>query len=161
MHRGCVSNFPISVKIARERSAWSPIDSNSDELLRLWWVTDFGSVSANAAESTTAEQPIDTIKKNERTNIAASPQISKVSATRANCSALPKQKFCSTSPLDVIASFYANNAGWQLLEERQDRAALQLAADDPLASGINSVNLEDRLGDVETDCRDRLHGSLL
>src|ERR1035437_2569304 len=38
----------------------------------------------------------------ERTSIAASPHIRKVSATRANCSALPKQKFCSTSPLDVI-----------------------------------------------------------
>ena len=37
-------------------------------------------------------------------------------------------------------------------------ATLQLATDDHLASGINSVNLEDRLGDVETDCRDRLHG---
>ena len=47
------------------------------------------------------------------------------------------------------------------LEERQDRAALQLAADDHLAGGINSVNLEHRLGDVETDCHDRLHGSLL
>jgi hypothetical protein len=30
-----------------------------------------------------------------------------------------------------------------------------------LAGGINSVDLENRLGDVETDCRDRLHGSLL
>jgi hypothetical protein len=26
---------------------------------------------------------------------------------------------------------------------------------------VNSVDLENRLGDVETDCRDRLHGSLL
>jgi hypothetical protein len=40
------------------------------------------------------------------------------------------------------ASFYANQAGWQLLEKRQDSAPLQLAADDHLASGINSVNLE-------------------
>jgi len=52
----------------------------------------------------------------------------------------------------------SHQAWWQLLEKRQDRAPLQLAADDHLASGINSVNLEDRLGDVETDCRDRLHG---
>jgi hypothetical protein len=93
MHRGCVNTFPISVKIARERSAWSAIDSNSDGLFRLWWATDFGSVSANTAESAAAtEQPIDTIKKNERTNIAGSPQIRKVSATRANCSALPGQR---------------------------------------------------------------------
>src|ERR1019366_10512126 len=93
MHRGCVYNFPISAKIARERSAWSPIDSNSDGPLRLGWATDFGSVSANAAESAVAaEQPIDTIKKNERNNIAASPQIRKLSATRANCSALPQPR---------------------------------------------------------------------
>jgi len=32
------------------------------------------------------------------------------------------------------------------LVKRQDVATLQLAADDDLASGINSVNLEDRLG---------------
>jgi hypothetical protein len=59
------------------------------------------------------------------------------------------------------ASFYADQAWRQLLEERQDRAPLQLAADDHLASGINSVNLKDRLGDVQPACRDRLHGALL
>jgi hypothetical protein len=53
---------------------------------------------------------------------------------------------------------HANQAWWQLLEERQEVAPLQLTADDHLTSGINSVNLEDRLGNVETDCRDRLHG---
>jgi len=37
-------------------------------------------------------------------------------------------------------------------------STLQLAANDYLTTGINSMNLEDRLGDVETDCRDRLHG---
>jgi len=56
------------------------------------------------------------------------------------------------------ASLYTNQAGWQPLEERQDVTTLQLVTDDHLASGINSVNLEDRLGDVETDCLDRLHG---
>jgi hypothetical protein len=56
---------------------------------------------------------------------------------------------------------YANQARWQLLEERQDVAPLQLAANYHPASGINAVNLEDRLGDVETDCRDRLHRQLL
>ena len=59
------------------------------------------------------------------------------------------------------ASLDANQARWQLLEERQDGAALQLAADDHLAGGINSVDLKDRLGDVETDRRDRLHDWLL
>jgi hypothetical protein len=47
---------------------------------------------------------------------------------------------------------------WQLLKERQDVATLQLAADDHLTGSINSVNLEDGLGYVETDCRYRLHG---
>src|ERR1035438_2512006 len=70
MQRGCVNNFPISANIARERSAWSAIDSNSDGALRLWRPTDFGSVSANAAESAVAaEQPIAATRKNERTDI--------------------------------------------------------------------------------------------
>src|ERR1700730_6024158 len=51
------------------------------------------------------------------------------------------------------ASLDANQAGWQLLKECQHVAALQLAADDHLAGGINPVDLENRLGDVETDCR--------
>jgi hypothetical protein len=34
------------------------------------------------------------------------------------------------------------------LEERQDRASFQLAADDRLATSINAVNLENRLGDI-------------
>jgi hypothetical protein len=55
------------------------------------------------------------------------------------------------------AGLYANQARWQLLEERQDVATLQLATDDHPAGRINSVNLEDRLGDVETNCRSRLH----
>src|SRR5258705_9347678 len=59
------------------------------------------------------------------------------------------------------ASLDANQAWWQLLEEHQDGAALQPPADDHLAGGINSVDLEDRLRDVETDRRDRLHDWLL
>jgi hypothetical protein len=56
------------------------------------------------------------------------------------------------------ASLDANQAWRQLLKERQDVATLQLTADDHLTSGIHSVDLKDRLGDVETDCRYRLHG---
>jgi hypothetical protein len=33
--------------------------------------------------------------------------------------------------------------------------------DDHLAASVNAVNLEDRLSDIEADCRYRLHGSLL
>ena len=36
------------------------------------------------------------------------------------------------------ASLDPNQAGWQLLEERQDTTTLQLAADDHLASSINA-----------------------
>ena len=43
----------------------------------------------------------------------------------------------------------------------QRPTANALAADDHLASGISSMNLEDRFSNVQTDCRDRLHESLL
>jgi hypothetical protein len=56
------------------------------------------------------------------------------------------------------ASLDPNQTYRQFLEERQDGATLQLAADEHLASSINAVHLKDRFGDVETDCRDRLHG---
>src|SRR6516165_559596 len=59
------------------------------------------------------------------------------------------------NPLD------ADQACRQLLEERQDIATLQLTTDDHLTSGINAVDLEHRFGDIETDCRDRLHAWLL
>jgi hypothetical protein len=48
------------------------------------------------------------------------------------------------------ASFDADQALRQLLEKQNDIATLQLAADDYLAGSINSVNLEDRLRNVET-----------
>src|SRR6185295_926920 len=38
--------------------------------------------------------------------------------------------------------------------------ALQLTADEHLSRRIDAVNLKHRLGDVETDCRDRLHAWL-
>ena len=44
---------------------------------------------------------------------------------------------------------------WELV------TALQLTADDHLPGSINAVHLKDRLGDVETDCPDRLHSWLL
>src|SRR5260370_4075710 len=51
------------------------------------------------------------------------------------------------------ASLDADQAWWQLRKERQHVETLQLAADDHLTRGIHSVDLKDRLGDVETDCR--------
>jgi hypothetical protein len=45
----------------------------------------------------------------------------------------------------------------QLLEESYDVAPLQPPVDDDLTFRINAVDLENRLGDIETDCRNRLH----
>src|SRR5207344_2242380 len=59
------------------------------------------------------------------------------------------------------ASLDADQARRQLLEERQDVTPLQLTANNHLTSSINAMHLKDRLGDVETDCRNRLHVWLL
>ena len=56
------------------------------------------------------------------------------------------------------ASLCADQTCWQLLKERNYLATLQLAANNHLVSIINAMNLKDRLGDVETHCRNRLHG---
>jgi hypothetical protein len=45
----------------------------------------------------------------------------------------------------------------QLLEKRKNLATLQLTTDNHLAGAINAMQLKDRLSDVETDCRNRLH----
>jgi hypothetical protein len=45
-----------------------------------------------------------------------------------------------------------DQAGLQLLKERQDVATLRLTADDHFAIVINAVDLKYRLGNVETDC---------
>jgi hypothetical protein len=39
----------------------------------------------------------------------------------------------------------------------QDVPAPQLPAQDHLAGRINAMHLKDRLGDIETDCRNRMH----
>ena len=51
------------------------------------------------------------------------------------------------------------NRAWrgELLEEREDIAPLQLTPDQYVTHRVDAVNLENRLGDVKTDCRDRLH----
>src|SRR6185436_16459671 len=48
-----------------------------------------------------------------------------------------------------------------LLEKRQNVAAFELAANDYITCRVNPVDLKNRLCDVETDCRDRLHVWLL
>src|SRR5262249_26506855 len=59
------------------------------------------------------------------------------------------------------AGLYANEARRQLLKERQNVAALELTAHHHIAVRVDAVNLENRLCDVETDRRDRLHVCLL
>jgi hypothetical protein len=55
------------------------------------------------------------------------------------------------------AGFNADQARWQLLEEYQNVAALELTTEDDIALRIDAVNLKNRLRDVQTDRRDRLH----
>src|SRR5215467_2442357 len=55
------------------------------------------------------------------------------------------------------ACFDADQARRQLLEEQQHITALQLTAEDYIAFRIDTVNLKDRLCDIEADCRNRLH----
>src|ERR1700734_1858621 len=59
------------------------------------------------------------------------------------------------------ARFDADQTRWQLLKECQHVAPLELTADDDIASRIDAMNLKDRLRNVETECRDRLHVWLL
>ena len=59
------------------------------------------------------------------------------------------------------AGLDTNEARQQLLEERQDVAALQLTADEHVAFRVDAVDLKYRLCDIETDSRDRLHDWLL
>src|SRR3990172_899649 len=58
-------------------------------------------------------------------------------------------------------SLDTNQARRQLLEERQNVAALQLTADEHLAFRVDAVHLKYRLCDIETDCGDLLHDWLL
>jgi hypothetical protein len=51
------------------------------------------------------------------------------------------------------AGFDTDQTRRQLLKERQNIAPLQLTTDHHFAGSINAMNLKDRFGDVETDCR--------
>src|SRR5262249_54302157 len=57
--------------------------------------------------------------------------------------------------------FDADEARGQLLKEWQNVSALELTTNDYITGSINSVDLKNRLGDIETNCRDRLHVWLL
>jgi hypothetical protein len=53
--------------------------------------------------------------------------------------------------------FDANEARRQLLKKWQNVSALESTANDYITRRVNAVDLKNRFGDVETDCRDRLH----
>src|SRR5215468_2096973 len=59
------------------------------------------------------------------------------------------------------AGFDADKARRQLLKEWYNVPALELTANDYITCRVNCVDLKNRLGDIETDCRDRLHVWLL
>ena len=56
------------------------------------------------------------------------------------------------------AGLDTDQAWRQLLEECHHVATLDLPADDYIALRIDAVDLKNRLRDIQTDCRDRLHG---
>jgi hypothetical protein len=56
------------------------------------------------------------------------------------------------------AGLNADQGGLQLREERQDFTAPQAPLDRDIPSCINSVNLENVLGDVQTNRRNHFHG---
>jgi hypothetical protein len=51
----------------------------------------------------------------------------------------------------------ADHAWRHFLEKRHDLATLQLPTNNQVAFSINAMDLKDRLRDIETDCRNRLH----
>ena len=56
------------------------------------------------------------------------------------------------------AGFNPDQARLQLLEERENVATLQLTANEHLAFCVDAVDLKYRLGDIETNSRNCLHG---
>src|SRR6476659_8747838 len=59
------------------------------------------------------------------------------------------------------AGLNTNEARRQPLKKWQNVPALELTANDYITCRVNSVDLKNRLGDFETNCRDRLHVWLL
>src|SRR5215813_14379416 len=59
------------------------------------------------------------------------------------------------------AGFHADEARRQLLKEWQNVPALELTANDYITCRVNCVDLKNRLSDIETNWRDRLHVWLL
>ena len=77
---------------------------------------------------------------------------------RHQANSMPERRKFARPMMRRCASLDADQTPRQLLKEREHRPTLQLPADDYVANRIDAVDLEYRLGNVETDCRDRLHG---
>jgi NAD-dependent SIR2 family protein deacetylase len=61
---------------------------------------------------------------------------------------------CSTN--SGIPDYRDADGSWK--RTQQHVSTLQLTADYHLSGGINAVHLKNRLRDVQSDCRDHLHG---
>ena len=55
------------------------------------------------------------------------------------------------------AGFNFKEARRELLEERQYIAASELQANDHLSLRVDTMHLKNRLRDIETNCRNRMH----
>src|SRR5215813_14840631 len=74
---------------------------------------------------------------------------------------MPQRSELARPMMRRSAGFDTDEARRQLLKEWQNVPALELAANDHITCRVNSVDLKNRLCDVEADCRDRLHIWLL
>src|ERR1700719_4367079 len=74
---------------------------------------------------------------------------------------MPERLQLARPMLGRSAGLNTNEARRQPLKEWQNVPALELTANDYITCRVSSVDLKNRLGDIETDCRDRLHVWLL
>src|SRR6202521_141732 len=74
---------------------------------------------------------------------------------------MPKRLELARPMMRRCTGLDANETRRQLLEKRQNVAALQLTAYGHIAFRVDAMDLKNRLCDVETNCRDRLHAWLL
>jgi hypothetical protein len=56
------------------------------------------------------------------------------------------------------AGFHADQTGWQLLQCFEETGASYFLLEHHLALGVDTVNLKDRLGEINPDCAN-IHGA--
>jgi hypothetical protein len=67
----------------------------------------------------------------------------------------------SINPENPRSNFGVQHAATRFRQRESGKEKHGVSRDRKDRDDINAVNLEYRLGDVETDCRDRLHGQFL